>query len=122
MQKKAKQTYTGLAVVIIIIAGIWLAKNKANAPENQNTQTPSPQSQNPNAQPSTPASANSDNVWTGVLKASDNSKKGNLMLATPDHLIYIRTSRDFTSLLDKKVQVAFKGSMENFTLADITAE
>ena len=120
MHKKAKQTYIGLAILIIIMAGIWLFKGKPTANDTKTNPSPAPQSQTPT--PSTPTPSTSGNVWTGVLKTSDNSKKGNLMLATKERNIYIKTSRDFKALLDKNVRVSYTGSLDNFSLVDITAE
>jgi hypothetical protein len=60
------------------------------------------------------------NAWTGTLKKSDISTKGNLMLVFPDQSkVYIQTSRDFSNLIDKEVVVEIKGSKESFQLIEI---
>ena len=55
----------------------------------------------------------------GTLWASDNETKGNLMLVTTGAIIYIRTSRDFSGLINKNVVVSTDGALDNFTLLDI---
>jgi|GEM_PF-2864959 len=59
-------------------------------------------------------------VWDGTLKASDNPARGNFMLVTSSNTVYIYTSRDYNELTGKKVNVTYEGSMDNFTLGDIT--
>ena len=59
------------------------------------------------------------NIWTGVLKNSDTPSKGSLMLVNQEHTIYLRTSRDFSSLVNKQVQVSYKGTLAAFILNDI---
>jgi len=57
--------------------------------------------------------------FSGRLRASDTPAKGNLMLVMPDHTLYLRTSRDFSDLLDKEVNVEIDGDLESFRLVDI---
>ena len=42
------------------------------------------------------------------------------MIITQGHAFYIYTSRDFSALLDKQVKVSYSGTLDNFTLLDIT--
>lgn len=57
---------------------------------------------------------------TGTLKASDNSDKGNLMLSTTSGSVYIRTNRDFSSLMDTVVTLTGTGTSTAFVLDNIT--
>ena len=60
-----------------------------------------------------------DNMLEGILWASDNAAKGNLMLVTGDTTIYINTSRNFNELKGKNVIVTIDGAPDNFTLLNI---
>ena len=127
MQKKLKQAYGGLLAAVVVIAIIWFVKSK---PANNNPETPSKNNTNNSSttpKPSTSPSGGSSmgmegNVWKGTLRISDNSANGNLMLETENSKIYIQTSRDFSSLVDKKVMVEYEGSLESFVLKNITAD
>jgi hypothetical protein len=59
------------------------------------------------------------NTLEGSLLNSDNEAKGNLMVITKDDKIYIKTSRDFSNLIGKRVIVSIKGTIDNFTLVNI---
>ena len=63
------------------------------------------------------------NLRTGILKASDNPARGNLMLVTENKdALYISTVRDFNSLVGKEVKVSTEGTGTGFKLLDITAK
>jgi hypothetical protein len=115
---KSSRFWTGIIVFIIIITIITQSKkiNTLKPGENQsniNNQT-SEQQEPVKTTISTP------NVWEGMLKISDNETQGNLMLLTADKKIYIKTSRDFSDLLDKKVSVTYEGTTDEFLLGTIT--
>lgn len=55
----------------------------------------------------------------GILWASDNKDKGDLMLVNNYSTIYIKTARDFSSLIGKNVIISFNGTLDNFTLLNI---
>ncbi len=116
MTKKEQQTYLGAGIAAIIAAvliGAWmLAKNSGN--QNSASTTP-PDKQ----QAATSTSLSNQTTWEGVLKASDNLQKGNLMLQTSDRTIYLKTSRDFSALIGKYVAVIYLGTLNNFTLLNI---
>jgi len=119
MDKKYWQIFAWVGAIIIIVALVWIIKNNQtdrgdkNPPEKtQNTQTTQEQKTNP-------AKPTSD-VWIGTLGTSDNADKGNLLLTTSERTIYIRTNRDYSALVGKKVTVSYEGSWENFVLGDIT--
>jgi|GEM_PF-3931907 len=61
------------------------------------------------------------NALEGELKASNDRKRGNLMLLLndSDRIIYLNTSRDFGSLVGKQVTVTIEGSLDDFVLQDI---
>lgn len=60
--------------------------------------------------------------WDGMLKPSDNPSKGNYIFAMDGHSMYLKTSRDYNSLVGKEVTVTYSGTMDNFTLKDIMAK
>ena len=55
----------------------------------------------------------------GILWSSDDEEKGNLMLASNNTMIYVRTTRDFSNLIGKHVIASIDGVLENFTLLNI---
>ncbi len=59
---------------------------------------------------------------TGTLRASDNQVKGNLMLNTTSGPVYVRTSRDFSSLMNTEVTLTGTGSAVAFTLDNIAGK
>lgn len=108
-----------ISVLVILLAAFLVYKinhKKEAAVEEQN------QIQNQNTPP-TQAELSKPKiqaqVWEGVLKSSDDSRRGNLMLQTADGKIYISSSRDFTGLLNKNVTVTYQGALDNFVLGDI---
>lgn len=118
---KNNKTVVIAAIVIIILIGFSL-RNKNNQPatlgnpqagqeENTNTEQEITAAQKPLG----------ELPWTGVLKASQEPEKGNLVLISGNHEIYIRTSRDFSGLIDKTVLVSGSGDINSFQLGDITA-
>ncbi|MBI4276291.1 hypothetical protein HY629_00430 [Candidatus Uhrbacteria bacterium] len=66
----------------------------------------------------------SGNTLRGVLRASNDRTRGNLMLelADSDKVIYLRSSRDFSALYNKEVAVIIDGDLNEFTLLDIKAQ
>ncbi len=118
MKKKNQQLYAAIAIVVVVVALIWYFKtNPGNTVSDSVNQTKNGTgSKNPGNTSSTKAS-----VWTGTLKKSDNSSKGNFMLVTKDRTIYFTTVRDFSSLIDKKVNLTYEGSLKGFTVLNLTA-
>ncbi len=115
-----------LLYIVPVIA--LLAAGCGSAPKpDQQTQQASDQNQQGNSSNTGQQGAGSALIeqpsytWTGTLKMSDNAKKGSLMLVTGDHTVYINTSRDFSALVGKKVNVAYQGTLDSFTLGDISA-
>ena len=109
----------GAAALVIIVAAVaWFSKTKHGGLETikqtSNTSTTSSSAQSSNTQPG-------GEVWTGTLQNSDNKAKGNLMLVTADRNIYIKTSRDFSALVGKKVDISYEGDVNNFVLGNIAA-
>lgn len=56
----------------------------------------------------------------GTLLTSDNPARGNLMLKTQNSTFYLRTGRDYSALLGKSVTATGNGTIEQFSLVDIT--
>lgn len=139
--EKNQKIAIAVIVVIALIAAWQLGKKPSPQSGEDQNQTYNEQTGDENAQPAitggenTPepeptgsmaggenGQATSGNTWQGVLKQSDNAAKGNLMINVDGHLVYIRTSRDYSSLIGKEVKVTYQGTLDNFTLGDITAK
>ncbi len=113
--KKIALSVACALIVIGIVLTLFNKKDKA-PPENEQLQNNQQITNNVN-QP------NSGTVWYGVLKISDNSAKGNLMLIhEPDKPVYFNTVRDFSSLVDKEVAVSIEGDRFGFKLLDIKSK
>jgi hypothetical protein len=123
MTPNKKKFYLNIAIVaIVVLVGFLVFKKTTN---HQTKESTNPESQQNKAGKLTPLPRTplpDGPAWEGVLKVSDNLKKGNLMLITEQRTIYLFTSRDFSNLLDKQVKVIYQGSLENFTLLDIAAK
>lgn len=59
------------------------------------------------------------NYLEGRLENSDNTEKGNLKLLSSVGQIYIRTSRDFSSLIGFDILMTIDGTLDKFTLLNI---
>jgi hypothetical protein len=57
----------------------------------------------------------------GTLETTNNPTKGNYMIMVDGHMLYIRTSRDFSSLVGKSVNISYSGDMNNFVVKDIVS-
>ena len=117
--------YVGAAVIVVILLVLANRNKPASAPSGSQTNGSQPASLADSSQPKdatqTSPSIKGD-YWEGTLKTSDNSGKGNYMLVTDKGIIYINTSRDFSSLVGQKVKVGYEGTLENFRLGDIVAQ
>lgn len=124
----------GVIAVLLVAWFVWPGGNDSQAPGESETPTTSPSeygsptpsastshSTSPSRSPSPSLSPDAQGNITlkGELKASDNSVRGNLMLETDHTKIYLRTSRDFSALIGKKVEVTIKGTLDSFVLVDI---
>lgn len=67
-----------------------------------------------------PSQAHGTLTRQGILLASDNPTRGNLMLKTQTSTFYFRTSRDYSSLMGKSVTATGNGTTEQFSLTNIT--
>lgn len=111
--------------LLFVVPMVMLMSVGCNSSPKQSQEQAQSQEQIQQAQEQKPTDQKveqTSNSWTGVLKNSDNQAKGNLMLVTADHTVYIHTSRDFSSLIGKNVKVAYTDTLESFVLGDITAE
>ena len=104
-----------ISILVILLAAFLVYKinHKKEAPIEEQKQNTIPTQAELNI-PKTQSA-----IWEGILKISDDSKRGNLMLIAQERKIYIFTSRDFTNLLNKNVTVTYQGNLDNFVLGDI---
>lgn len=59
---------------------------------------------------------------TGILKKSDNDSKGNYLIISNNQYLYFRSSRDLSSMIDKKIIATGTGNTTMFRLTDIVLE
>ncbi len=119
MDKKTKQIYSWFVAVIVVIVLVAVLKFKQTG-NNKNEQLPDKPSGQTASQQTTGNVKSKSDVWVGILKASDNLNKGSLILSTTERNIYIKTNRNYSALIGKKVRVSYEGSWQNFVLGDIT--
>ena len=118
-QFSKKYWQTGAIIIVVLIAGAYVGARNARKTQPVQNEEQTNMEQNQAVLPSAILETPGDE---GTLQNSDNSAKGNLMLVTPTHILYINTSRDFNSLVGKKVNVTYQGNLQSFKLGDITAE
>ena len=121
---KNQKIAVGVIVLIALIAAWQLGKKPAATDnENQNQEQTQNSNENTNKPASSPTPTSqttmSGNMWEGTLLATDNTNKGNYRLQTKDHLLYLRTSRDFSSMVGKEVKVSYEGTLDSFVLGNI---
>ena len=115
-----KKIFLSVSVLALLAAGCNSAQP---AGQNNNPSTAGQQSSGTGA--NTPAQKTpSPNglAWQGTLQASDSPAKGNYMISVSGHMLYLRTSRDFSQLVGKAVNVSYSGDQNSFTLENITAQ
>lgn len=118
---KSYATWAAAAVVIVIAGMAWLSQKGKDAPATTTgTQETRDQLPVPSKTPEISTSQREPGLMEGVLKKSDNSKKGNYMLVMEGKTVYISTSRDFSALVGKTVSVTYEGTMEDFKLGSIS--
>jgi hypothetical protein len=111
-----RNIYSVVAVLAVALLAGWLSYNrpKTIAPESKNENI-----ENKMGPQTLEATKNSSNKWVGILNASDNKTKGQYFLKTEKTSIYIKTQRNYDSLVGKKVEVLYSGTAESFILGDI---
>jgi hypothetical protein len=113
-----------LAVLVIILAGwlVWIRAAKQESATTTDTTSSTLETDKEAAKELSQSQTLAGKQMEGILKASDNSKKGNLMLVTASSTLYISSSRDFSNLLGKEVKVTYDGTTDDFRLGDIIAK
>lgn len=121
--------------VIVLLVGLGYLNTKRRAPEftegttmqADKTDSEAAQTEESSSLPEsqiqrTPTTKQSVATFVrqGTLLTSDNPTRGNLMLKTQNSIFYLRTSRDYSSLLGKSVTATGNGTTEQFSLIDIT--
>ena len=96
---------------VVAITLIWLSQSNRNR---------MPELQLPLGEELTnDVTAENIDTLEGVLWSSDNETRGNLILVNQYATIYLKTSREFGSLVGKNVIVSVDGTLDNFTLLNI---
>jgi len=116
--------------ILPVIALLAFGCNSAVKNDSGDNQSPSteiqkdnnPEAENYNSPKNSTATSASGSKWTSTLQTSDNASKGKYMITVDGHKVYIHTSRDYSSLVGKEVNVSYQGTVDSFTLGDITAK
>lgn len=108
MQNKNKIYIIIIGVVAVTL--IWLSQNNKKQDQIGTLVNENPLEQMVAETPST---------LEGTLWISDTEARGNLMLVNNTANIYIKTSRDFNTLVGKQVIVSIDGGLDNFILLNI---
>lgn len=112
--QKYKNYIIVILVVVLVVVGFLIYKKQAKAPTDNNNKTTPDQSieQKPEQ---------AGNYLEGTLRISNDNARGNLMveLMNSDRIIYLRTGRDFSGLLNTDVSVQIEGTIDRFSLIDI---
>ncbi len=114
--KHKHSLYLAVGLIVIVLVIIKLSNKNLN-PEVKDNQGQPNITQTDNSKITT-----NTQMLTGKLQASDNAQRGNLMLITEEQTIYLYTSRDYAHLIDSPVNVEIKGTVDNFSLIDISAK
>lgn len=123
MSREAGKILLILGLTALMAAGCGNSTVTGQGDTNQNTNnqpviTPTP---SPTAMDNSGMQMDSS-TWQGTLMTSNNSAKGKYMLTVSGHTVYINTGRDYSALVGKEVNVSYKGTMNSFSLSDITAK
>ncbi|MEK9181158.1 MAG: hypothetical protein AAB871_02905, partial [Patescibacteria group bacterium] len=98
--------YLPVVAVIVVILAIFAVFQWKNW-SNRGTPPEPPSNISAEVTGNKPSNNNGGQVGTnqlvGMLKKSDDAKRGNLLIQTVGSSIYIHTSRDYSALLDKEV-------------------
>ncbi len=126
MSRKAGSRFAGKKLLLLVPVIVLLAAGCGSAaPEPSSTPSTS-QSVNQPANNSTPAPSSAmpsaSATWQTTLMASNNTAKGNYMITVSGHVIYLNTSRDYSALVGKPVNISYTGGLASFTLDNITAQ
>jgi hypothetical protein len=110
-----------IAVLVVLLAGwlIWKQTAKHESGSAANSTSTTLEQDKDAANELSQSQALAGNTLEGVLRASDNAKKGNLMLVTATNTVYISTNRDYSSLVGKQVKTTYDGTTDDFRLGDI---
>jgi hypothetical protein len=122
-----------VAVIILIFSFRGPDNNTPKAPSPTATSTNPTASTTPSGQTTTGSStktptsgttkpATGNLTFEGRLEASDDASKGNLKLVTSGNPLYLRSSRDYSSLYGKDVIVHASGTATGFRFESIEAK
>lgn len=113
-----------ILIILLAAAGVvWFMMSG----DSQNTADEENDNNAPQSQEAAPNKSNEviveevPNSLEGELKNSSDKRRGNymLLLQNSDRIIYLNTSRDYSSLVGKSVRADIEGSMDDFRLVDI---
>jgi FKBP-type peptidyl-prolyl cis-trans isomerase len=128
MNFKNPRVQAAVFIAILAVIGYFAFRKPANnRTDNQNRQQTQEGNQTSPNQQIKPTGSTSNNsgtakIWEGKLQLSNNTQKGNLMIEVDGHLVYVRTGRDYSTLVGKDVKVTYQGTLENFVLEKIEAK
>jgi hypothetical protein len=113
-----KKAFLAVSILALLAAGCSSAPQSPSSSSSSN----SPEAMAPSPVPSPTNKMMDNSAWQGTLMTSNNSAKGKYMISVSGHSIYLNTGRDYSQLLGKTVNVNYTGTMDSFTLDNITAK
>ena len=108
-----------MAGVILIAVALFTKNHKNSVASVENKDEATIVDMKDSANISDVVSTEEKKSFEGMLYASEDKGRGNLKLTSDNTDIYIRTSRDFSSLIGLSVVVTIEGTLDNFELVDI---
>src|SRR3989338_1621408 len=135
-----KQLGWVIALAAILIVGFVLFSRTEDKDESKVTPSPKTQNSSNNQGSTSQGSAGTGpddgqpveeqeiaehrNALSGVLRTSNDKSRGNLMLEVDDsdRIVYLTTSKDYSSLVGKSVKVDIEGDVNSFSIINISED
>lgn len=111
-----------LLVSVIALLAAGCGSSQPAPASQQPTKVPANSTGNYGSSAPTQTANPAGSTWQGTLELSDNAASGNYTIMVSGHKIYLKTNRDYSSLVGKQVNVSYTGSLTSFVLNDITAQ
>ena len=109
-------------VIALLAAGCGSSSSEPSSTPSTSQNVNQPANSSVPGQSAPASTAPSGSTWQATLMVSNNTTKGNYMITVSGHTVYLNTSRDYSALVGKPVNVIYTGDINSFSLQDITAQ